>query len=193
MPISTRTKSDNAWTTRAVSCLAMAAAVSHFSPAAAKCEVEWTGLPQSYTYEDRAPNYRFTFDECCVNVRSQAAADAQRAWNAERERFVEAISSQTDISGSYDGAVSGSVSQSDGRTTVYDVDYANRRWQGTADCDCIEDGFISVDNGCKPAFGRKLNDNYCSWPSGGRKKDKCSIKVECKFRAVTPSSCPADV
>lgn len=180
----------------------------------------WTGLANSYNHEGytNINVVKFDFVECCKQVRPTAAQDAQKAWNVESERFQQAVEQQTSISASYvpSGPVSGTVTRSDAESRQYDVNYADRRWTVTADCDCIQDGFISTDAGCNSQtavdavvdaggdlvetilidpvqsvvgfLGRKLMQvNDCG--NAGRKRDSCSVKVQCTYKAVTASSC----
>ena len=199
-------------------------AVASISTSLAYCEVTWTGVANSYNHEGYTNTnvVKFDFLECCKQVRPKAAQDAQKAWNVESERFQQAVEQQTSISASYvpGGPVTGTVTQSDAESRQYDVDYADRRWTVTADCDCIQDGFISTDAGCNPQTlvdgvvdtaggiaggvvevftnplgaaasflgSRKLmQGNDCG--NAGRRRDSCSVKVQCTYKAVTASSC----
>lgn len=157
----------------------------------------WKGLPSSYHFEARAPSGAMSFDQCCAGVRSKAKEEAQAAFNVQSELFASALSSQTGVSVSAapGPVVTGSHTTAGNEIDVYEVDYFDRKWHVTADCDCLHEGFLSIEGGCYPpgidipwSFGRKLLD--CGFPYGGRRIDTCDMKVQCRFKAVTPDSCP---
>lgn len=175
-------------------CMAFLCQASHIF---AKCEVEWKGLANTYDYSARRTG-KLSFNDCCLNTRSQASQDAQNAWNIQKASFASAVQKNTKISGSGSPkcitGCSGSLESSSGSSSAAEIEYGDTRWTVTANCDCLEDGFISEEGGCQPItgtdllpfLGRKLRQNC---PGSGREKDKCSIKIACTFRAVTPTDC----
>lgn len=152
----------------------------------ASCKIEWKGLPNSYEFGAYTPG-SIGFDRCCAETRQQASKDAQNAWNAQKEAFAAAVADQTSISGSFTPkcilGCSGSASKSESSSGSYDVEYGPTKWSVTADCKCLKDDFLDIQGKC---------DSGLCVATNGRDKDKCNIKIQCKFRAVSSSSCDGE-
>lgn len=153
--------------------------------ASAYCEVEWFGLPNSYRFSGRRDG-RISFDDCCANTRQEAAVAAQNTLNTESVRMQAAVSNS--IGASYNGNAI-TVEQTSSSSSDQTIIFGPHRWSVTTDCFCITDDFISLEGGCQPTslsnlFGRKLKQTCAPV---GREPDTCNIKIQCKYKAVTPT------